>query len=350
LGHAEAASMTVPERRVPCCDLIAIGASAGGVQALTGLARSLPADLAAAVVVVLHLPSGGHSVLGAILDRAGPLAARAARDGDRLEPGCIYVAPPDHHTIVADGSLQLIVGPKENGHRPSIDPLFRSAAQSYGSRLAAVVLSGMLDDGTAGLLDVKRAGGVALVQDPDEAQHASMARSAIEHVDVDHVGTLAVIARILGELAGTGACEPTSGEVTMQDDPGGPLEIEEVRERFGPPSGFTCPECGGAIWEIVDGNLVRYRCHVGHAYTLESFLAAQTEDVEAAIWSAIRALREKATMSRRMERRMADRQLSGAAARMRATALECDRYAAVLEDTLGPQTLDPGIDADGEVA
>jgi two-component system chemotaxis response regulator CheB len=337
--------------REECCDVIAIGASAGGVQALRALVGLLPANLGAAVIVVLHLPAGGHSVLGQILDRAGPLPARAAVDGDRLMSGRIYVAPPDHHTLVGDGHLHLVVGPKENGNRPSIDPLFRSAAQSFGSRLAAVVLSGMLDDGTAGLRDVKRAGGIAIVQEPAEAQHASMARSAIENVDVDHVGTVAEIARLLGDLAGTDQCDPRSEEMNRSEDSGAALEIEQAIARFGPPTGFTCPECSGAIWELVDGKLVRYRCHVGHAYSAESFLAAQAEDTEAAIWSAIRALREKASVSRRMERRMVERGLGASARRLRTSAEECDRYAGVLENALQARTLDPGIDpVDGEAA
>jgi two-component system chemotaxis response regulator CheB len=330
--------------RTGSCDLVVVGASAGGVAALIELVHALPANLGAAVVVVLHLPTGGRSVLASILGRSGTLPVSTVRDAEPLRPGHIYVAPPDHHTVVEDGHLRLVLGPKENGHRPSIDPLFRSAASSYGPRVAGVVLSGMLDDGTAGLREVKRAGGLAFVQDPDEATYSSMAKSAIANVEVDEIAPLATIAKLLGSLTSGRGREARSAGMNEMSDEGRALAIEEATERYGAPSGFTCPECGGAIWEIDDGALVRFRCHVGHAYSMESFLSAQSADVEAVVWSAVRALREKASISRRMAGRLDVRDLESAARRMRAVADESERYAALLEQGLRARTLDAGID------
>jgi len=183
------------------CDVVVVGASAGGVEALSILARHLPAGFGVPVLVVLHVSPTGISVLPDILDRSGRLRARHAEDGARLEPGCIYVAPPNHHLLVADGKASLTTGPAENGHRPAIDPLFRAAAAAYGARAAGVVLSGALADGTAGLLAIKRAGGATLVQDPREALYPSMPSSAIAHVQPDYVLGVREIAEQLSRLA-----------------------------------------------------------------------------------------------------------------------------------------------------
>jgi two-component system chemotaxis response regulator CheB len=179
---------------LPATSLIAIGASAGGVESLQAFMRYLPADLDAAVVVVLHLPPGARSLLAGILGRAGGLPASDVHDGEEIEPGRIYVAPPDRHVLVEDQSFRLASGPTENAARPAIDPLFRSVAAAYGDRAIGVVLSGSLDDGTAGLADIKRHGGVAMVEDPATASHPSMPRSAIDHVDVDVVGDCQTLA------------------------------------------------------------------------------------------------------------------------------------------------------------
>ena len=180
--------------------LIVVGASAGGVQALTRLVGGLPADLPATVVVVLHVPSTGSSVLSAILDRHGELPATPASQGARLLPGRIYVAPPDHHVLVGDGELLLDRGPKHNGHRPAIDPLFESAAHALGAGVIGVILSGTRDDGTAGLGEIKRRGGLAVVQDPDDAAYPSMPENALERVDVDHVVDLEGMGALLTSL------------------------------------------------------------------------------------------------------------------------------------------------------
>jgi len=290
---------TSQERAPRQRDLIVAGASAGGVEALAKLVADLPAELPAAMLVVLHVLSTGTSVLPDILDRAGALPATSARHRELIERGHIYVAPPDHHMLVADDHIELTHGPRENGHRPAIDPLFRSAARSHGERVIAVVLSGALDDGTAGLQVVQRAGGTTLVQDPDEALYEGMPRSAIEHGAADHVVELRAMADAICELIDS----PIQAAAAPEPDHG-PLDIAEPTPLVGDASGLTCPECGGALWEQQDGDVVRFRCHVGHAYSVESMQAEQGLALEAALWSALRSLEERAGLFRRLARRL----------------------------------------------
>ena len=253
-------------------EVVAIGASAGGVEALRQLAASLPPELPAAVLVVLHVLPTGTSVLPHILGRAGPLPAGSARHGERLERGRIYVAPPDHHLLLWDGRVQLTHGPRENGHRPSLDPLFRSAARAYGERVIGIVLSGTLDDGTAGLRMIHEVGGATIAQDPEEALYPGMPRSAIDNGAADHVVRMPEMADLICMLIDT-PIEPRPDPPDEPDAalPGPSLDIADTRAaRWGEPSGLTCPECGGALWEQQEGDLVRFRCHVGHAYSPES--------------------------------------------------------------------------------
>ena len=285
-------------------DLIVAGASAGGVEALAKLVADLPPELPAAMLVVLHVLSTGTSVLPNILDRAGPLPATSARHHELIERGHIYVAPPDHHMLVADDHIELTHGPRENGHRPAIDPLFRSAARSRGERVIAVVLSGALDDGTAGLQVVQRAGGTTLVQDPDEALYEGMPRSAIEHGAADHVVELRAMADAICDLIDS-PIEAAADPEPVPELDHGPLDIAERAPLRGDASGLTCPECGGALWEQQDGDVVRFRCHVGHAYSAESMQAEQGLALEAALWSALRSLEERAGLFRRLARRLA---------------------------------------------
>lgn len=288
-------------------DMIVIGASAGGVEALLSIARALPADLPASVFVVLHVPANSPSVLPRLLGRAGQLEAVHARDGEAIRRGVIYVAPPNCHLLVRQGHVGLSGGPRENGHRPAVDPLFRSAAAVYGSRVVGVVLSGNLDDGTAGLTAVKRRGGVAVVQHPEEALYAGMPRSAIEQVAVDHILPLAEIPALLSRLAREPVAE---SEVPMPDRMEEELDaVEMTRDApsddptIGPPAGLTCPECHGSLYEISEGAVVRYRCRVGHAYSSETLLAEQIQYLETALWTALRALEENAALTRRMMER-----------------------------------------------
>jgi two-component system, chemotaxis family, protein-glutamate methylesterase/glutaminase len=285
-------------------DIVVIGASSGGVEALTCLVQELPSDLPAALFVVMHFSSFSQSVLPKILSRSSALPALHPEDYAAIEPGQIYVAPPDFHLVVQPGLIRLSHGARENGFRPAVDVLFRSAARAYGRRVVGVVLSGALDDGTAGLAVIKSHGGIALVQDPAEALMDGMPNNAIANVAVDHILEVKDIAACIERLAYTPIEEEAviehneldrEEEIVAQDK-----AALEKGARSGSPSPFTCPDCGGVLWELNEGNLLRYRCHVGHAYSIESLAAEQSDSVEAALWAALRALEEKAALSRRM--------------------------------------------------
>lgn len=283
---------------------VAIGASAGGIEALRNLVAALPVDFQAAVLVVLHLPPKGTSVLPQILSRAGALKAITAEDGMPAEGGCIYVAPPDCHLLAEDGVVRLDHGPRANGHRPAVDPLFRSVAEAYGAAGAGVVLSGVLDDGTAGLMAIKRAGGMTLAQDPGEALYEMMPRSAIEIVAPDYVGTAEQIGRKLAEVADGRPPEPADSPPATTEE----LLIEVDRGSSDNPQpgdlvGLTCPECNGAIWLDDRGDFLRFACRTGHAYSLEAFIDEHSERVEAALFTALRTLEERAALYRRMAER-----------------------------------------------
>jgi two-component system, chemotaxis family, protein-glutamate methylesterase/glutaminase len=277
--------------------IVVLGTSAGGIEALRTIVAALPEDFPVALCVVMHTAPEGPSVLPEILDRASRLVAVHPRDGERLKPGRIYVAPPDYHLVLEPGRLRVTKGPKENRFRPAIDPLFRSAAQVFGPGAIGVILTGSLDDGTSGLDVIKRLGGTALVQDPEEALYPSMPRSAIDHVAVDHVVPLAEIAPLLTDLTSTlkepGPALPVPEAVEIEvkiaksENP-----VDAGLERIGEPSRFACPECHGVLLRFKDGKRVRFRCHTGHAYSADSLVAAVNEGVEDALWNAVRALEE----------------------------------------------------------
>ena len=292
-------------------NVIVVGASAGGVEALRTLVGGLPADLPAVVLVVLHVPPYGGSVLPAILDRSGPLPARHPESGQALTPGAVWVAAPDHHLAVRNNRIALTRGPHENGLRPAVDVLFRSAARSLGARVIGVVLSGVLDDGTAGLSAIAARGGVTVVQDPQDALYPGMPTSAIEHVNVDYVVPVGDIADLLVRLCKEQVAQtepPVSplmaieADMALMDDDAMNLSV-----RPGRPSGFSCPDCSGVLWEIHEGNLIRYRCRVGHAWSAESLLGEQSEQLDSALWMALRGLEEKAALAKTMEQRATER-------------------------------------------
>ena len=286
-------------------DLVVIGASAGGVEALRQLAAGLPRDLRASVVVVLHLAAGGTSVLPSILDRAGPLPARPAEDGAPLEPGTIYVAVPDCHVQVDDGHLRVAGGPRENGHRPAIDPLFRSAAHSYGQRTIGVILSGALDDGTLGLRTIKAHGGMTIVQDPKSALHPGMPTAAIRSVPPDRVLPPEQIATALAEFVNGGGEKGHNGEAMEERSERDQIRAQASPDQPGEETGMTCPECGGAIYELADGAIVTYRCRVGHQYGSDTFVVEQSKTAESSLWTALRLLEERAVLMRRLADRHA---------------------------------------------
>jgi two-component system chemotaxis response regulator CheB len=295
--------------------VVGIGASAGGVDALIEVVRDLPASLAAAICVVLHVPSTGTSLLAPILGRHTRLTVEVAQDGAPLRAGRIYVAPNDRHLMVADGVVVLDRGPKENGVRPAVDVMLRSLAESCGADAVAVILSGALGDGSAGAVAVRRAGGAVVVQDPGDATVPSMPESALRAVgEVDAVLPAAAIGPALATLAGTSKEEEDVGMASPSD----PV-AETAARPAGAPSSFTCPECHGPLWEIGEGDPVRYRCRVGHAFSEDSLVLEQGSAVEAALWSALEALEERAEFLRRVAERhgsarprLRDRFMSGA--------------------------------------
>lgn len=275
-------------------DTIVLGTSSGGVDALREIAAGLPPDLDATVLAVLHI-GANPSMLPAMLTGAGPLPAHHARDGEPLRSGAIYLAPPDHHLLIADAHAQLVHGPKENFARPAIDPLFRSAAVARGSRVVAAVLTGQLDDGAAGLRAVRECGGVTIVQDPDSAFAGDMPRNAIRASPPDYVLPLAAIAPKLAELAGSAAGPPADPSESLCIEHGvalGPSSIAAV-EKIARPSALTCPECGGTLWQVRDTLPPRFRCHTGHAFGISTLRHAAEGSLEHTLFDALRALHEQ---------------------------------------------------------
>jgi two-component system chemotaxis response regulator CheB len=336
-------------------DLIVVGTSAGGVEALKRFVSQLPEDLPAAVLVVLHVWSEGRSILPQILDDAGPLPAFHPEDGEPLEYGRIYVAPPDFHMMVRDSHIELVRGPKENRHRPAVDPLFRSAALAHGPRVTGIILTGTMDDGAAGLLAIKRRGGVAIVQDPADAEFGGMPVSAIDTTPVDYILPLAEIPAKAVLLAGKSTAlravspfDPNSrdrtevkfAEVNMDT-------IENDQGHPGKPSVFACPECNGTLWEVDDG-LLRFRCRVGHAYSATALSLEQSERIEEALWTAFRATEEAAALHRRIAERARGRGNSDMADEHDMAAEHQEHSAQVLRDIVLKPT--PHVKADAEIS
>jgi two-component system, chemotaxis family, protein-glutamate methylesterase/glutaminase len=319
-------------------DVIVIGASAGGLEGILTLVRAMPADLPAAIFVVLHISPQAPSLLPQILQKASRLSVASPEDGMKIERGHIYVAPRDHHLLIERDHVRVVRGPKENRHRPALDPLFRSAAFTHGPHVAGVVLSGGLDDGTAGLWAVKTCGGVAIVQDPREAAVPDMPNSALGSVHVDHCLTVERIAELLIRLvqqpvASAPVAHPHPEELAVELDYTTMKRDIKDMGKLGTPSGFTCPSCHGALWELSEGELLRYRCHVGHAFSPDSLLAEQSVGVEDALYAAVRALEEKASISRRIGERLRNG-LLGMQDRYEATARELEESAAIIGNIL----------------
>ena len=287
-------------------DLVVIGTSAGGIDALRTIVSGLPADFPASVCAVMHMSADSPGILNLILERAGKLPAIVVNRAELLRAGRIYVPRPDHHMLVEPGRIVAARGPKENRFRPAVDPLFRSAAQSYGPRVIGVILTGGLDDGTAGLWAVKQLGGLAIVQDPDEALVPSMPRNACTYVRIDHRVPLAEIPRLLVRLTGENLVE--AGGYTVPEPVG--IEVKIAREdaplgagveKLGDPSVYSCPECHGVLLQLSEGGRARYRCHTGHAYSAETLLAEMDQAIEESLWGSIRALQEKVLLVRHLE-------------------------------------------------
>ncbi|MFN8677623.1 MAG: chemotaxis protein CheB [Thermomicrobiales bacterium] len=324
-------------------DIVVIGASAGGIAALTTLVQGLPPDFPAAIFVVVHIPASAVSRLPEILGRAGPLPVEPARQGEAIAPGRIVVAVPDRHLLVRQGWIELGRGPRENHARPAIDPLFRTAARAYGPRVIGVVLSGTLYDGSQGLLAVKTRGGLAMVQDPQDAAFESMPQSALRAVAADVVVPVAGMARVLVDLVQEAV--PDEGAVAMMDDEERIDAVvaedfaEQARDdRFDETTIYTCPDCGGVLWQVGAGTHLRFRCHVGHAYAPELLLSQKSEELEAALWSSLRLLKEKATLTRQLAARARasglGRHAGQMAERIEEQAVREERYAQAIQELL----------------
>ncbi|WP_205514610.1 chemotaxis protein CheB [Longitalea arenae] len=284
-------------------NIIVIGASAGGFDAIKEVVARLPADLNAAVFIVWHLSPETTGILPDVLNKLNTLPTANARDWEDIKMGHIYVAPPDRHMLLEADHIRVTKGPKENRFRPAVDPLFRSAAYVFGPRVIGVVLSGALDDGTAGLWTIKERGGITMVQDPREAVVPAMPFNALREVNIDFNLPVAAIGKTLGELTveplkevkykNTEENKKTELElhIAMQDD-----QNSRVLFELGELSPFTCPECSGVLAAITDGRRVRYRCHTGHAFSADSLLASLTEKTEQTLWNAVKDIQETAML------------------------------------------------------
>ena len=312
---AESADAESPSRR----DLVVIGASAGGVETLRAVVSGLPADLPAAVCVVLHIAPSSPSALATILSRAGPMPCLPAHDGAPLRHGTILVAPPDHHLMVEDNVARLSGGPRENGHRPSIDALFRSAAEAREAQVIGVVLSGTRDDGAAGLAAIKASGGAAVVQDPEEAMYPGMPANALANVAADAVVPSALIAQTL--LA-----------MVNGDAPGPGISADSGARTEGSGEALTsvCPECGGVLTEENPAGVTQWECHVGHRYSPRSLADAQADRVEQAMWTAVRMLRDRSALLNQMADHAQARQQPRSARRFRHQANDASGQADVV--------------------
>lgn len=287
-------------------DIVVIGGSAGGLEALRALVKQLPSDFSAALFVVLHLAPDKPSLLPTLLNHGGNLLAIQATDGSPIRNGCIYVAPPDHHMLIEGPLVRVVRGPRENRCRPAIDPLFRSAAACYGARVVGVLLSGGLDDGTAGILAIRRHHGVTIVQDPSEATFKDMPQSALQATTVDHCLPVSRIASCLVELSRKSIDDATQvvAPMTEHELEAMAMDVKQMEDddRPGTSSPYSCPECGGVLWEIDDEGLLRFRCRVGHAFSLQGVMAEQAEATEKALWMALKTLEERGSLLRRMIR------------------------------------------------
>lgn len=307
-----------------CYDIIVIGASMGGIQALKQLISEFPADFPAAVFVVLHIGPFRESRLSEILGRNAKIAVVDAKDNDLIRPGCVYVAVPDFHLRIEGIHVRLDHGPRHNFHRPAVDPLFTSAAEGFGPRVIGVVLTGGLDDGTAGLMDIKRFGGLAVVQCPSDAINPSMPASALNCVPVDHCVSLSVMGTLLSSLAG----KPIGPAVDRNK--------KKIPKASKPKlSSHICPECNGPMWFVIDGKLLHFHCRIGHSFSGQSLYVEKTMAIESALWSAVNALKDKADISNKLAKRMGDTKVAENSKKsFLKQAAEAISYANIITDIL----------------
>lgn len=318
-------------------DVVAIGGSAGAVEALRSLTKSFPAEFPAAVLVTIHLASEYRSCLDEVLSRAGPLSAVFAKDGEPVRKGHMYIAPPDRHMLMIGDRIVLGFGSRENNVRPAIDPMMRSVAACCGPRAIGVVLTGTLNDGASGLWAIDQCGGITVVQDPSDAAFSDMPMNAMNRLQPDHVVTLAAMPRLLLSLVSQPAGD------SMPVPPSVKFEVEIARGRYatiddmdgiGRRSGLACPDCHGALWELDEGELVRYRCHVGHAYTAELMNVALDENLRRALGSALRALEERRALARKLQAQAEQGDQRHVAANWRRRAREFEQELEVIRSSI----------------
>ena len=329
----------------PNRDVVVVGASAGGVEALIRFVGALPDDLAAVVLVVLHVPARAPSALASILARHGRLPTFSAVGEESFVPTRILVAPPDHHLVVTGPDAAAARrGPRENGHRPAIDALFRTAAAHLGERVVAVVLSGSDDDGTAGCLAVRESGGLVFTQSEDDAIYPFMPSSASRTAGADLAASAEKLGLHVGRIVGG------SGPSRHQHIPDSTIGVEAEMDEaptgavlgspVGPPSGFVCPDCSGALFVAAEQPMLRFRCRIGHGWTAGSLVAQQDVTVEAALWTAVRTLQEKAELAERLARRADGESRRATADQFHESAREAHESARILRDLLGVVSLD----------
>lgn len=319
-------------------DIVVLGASAGGVSALTSIVQALPRNLPAAIFVVLHVHPASKSVLAPLLARTSGMKVETSVDGQPIEHGHIYIAPPDHHLTVEADTVRVTYGPLQNRHRPSIDVLFRSAAMAYGPRVIGVVLTGFLSDGTVGLAAIKDLGGISVVQDPKTAAYPDMPDSALRSVKVDHCVSLEEIPDLIVRL-----CARARPARTVDQDLLNAHRFESDADqghvhdldKFTKPSAFLCPDCGGALWELKAG-MPRFRCRVGHSYSLTELTASQQAQVETALWAATHSLEDNAELNHRLAEQWRERDFSSELAeQFQRKGEKSEQHAATLRDLLG---------------
>ena len=288
----------VEPARTPLRDTVVIGTSSGGVAALGALLKQLPETFQGSIFIVQHRSRNSPGLLGAVLQFSTPLPVRTVAGRMPIAPGEIYLAPPDEHLVIFDDSVLATGGARENRSRPSINPLFRTAAAARGSRTIGVLLTGQLDDGVAGLATIKRCGGVAVVQDPADAEFPDLPTRAIEAIAVDHVVPLAQMGTLLEELVREEA--PDVGiprDVTIEAEFSGPAGSNATAiDSIGQHTTTSCPDCGGPLWRVGDGEAAIYRCSIGHALSEPHLLESQAEEIERALWVAVRTLGERASL------------------------------------------------------
>jgi two-component system, chemotaxis family, protein-glutamate methylesterase/glutaminase len=319
-------------------DVVAIGTSAGGFEALRFLANGFRQDFPASVLITIHLPPQFHSSLDIILTNAGPLKATFANDGDRIERRRIYIAPPGRHLIIEGERLSLGVGPRENGARPAIDPMMRSVAACCGNRAIGVVLTGTLVDGASGLWAINCTGGATLVQDPADAAYPEMPQTALKRMEPDHVAQLKEMPALLDNLVRKQAAAP----VTVPDKIRYEVEVAKSGKAsisgmdwFGERSALTCPDCGGVMWHLKDGSSSRYRCHIGHAYGEEQMVIGLDDNLKRAMASALRALNERAALVGKLHDQAKTAGRSELAESWALRAREFEQEAKAIDDAIG---------------